>query len=154
MVQAAEHRAVNRECCRSEGHGHCCRSLMGLPTAFSCPSWSLCLLAGLTLLLSRRCASAPGPWRRLCLHTAQCLRPLHPHRPMGGAWREGQHQLCQDRVLCHRDIPHKALLRWESPQVGSSQDSGCVCVAFFFLSESPHPFEETRHGGHTGNPSI
>ena len=103
----------------------------------SCPS-----LAGLTLLLSpRRCAAAPGARGGVCVHPAQRLRPFHPHHPLGGARRKSQHQLCQDRVLSHRDIPHEAFLRRESPQVGVSQGgSGFVwfCLIMMPGVSSPH----------------
>lgn len=125
--------------------GMCCRC-PGSP-ARVCPPFMLCL----TLPLSWRCASTSGPRGRVCLHAAQCLCPLHPHCAVGRAWREGQHQLCQDWLLCHRDIPHEALLWRESPQVGSGQHSGCV---FLLCLSSLTLWEETRCGRHTCNPNT
>ena len=73
------------------------------------------------LLSPWRCAEAPGTRGGVRVHPAQCLRALHPHHPLGGAWRKSQHQLRQDGVLSNRDIPHEAFLRRESAQVGSGQ---------------------------------
>lgn len=67
---------------------------------------------------SPRRAAAPGARGGVRVHPAQRLRPVHPYPPVGGAWRESQHHLCQDRLLSHRHLPHEAFLRGQGPQVG------------------------------------
>lgn len=68
-----------------------------------------------------RCAAAPGARGGVCVHPAQRLCPVHPHHPMGGARRQSQHHLRQDRLLGHRHLPHEAFLRGQGPQVGGGQ---------------------------------
>lgn len=96
------------------------------------------------LLSPGRCAEAPGTRGGVRVHSAQCLRPFCPHRALGGAWREGQHQLCQDRVLGHRDIPHEALLWREGAQVGRGRGphSGSSRCRVSFLRQK----SGSRHG--------
>lgn len=76
---------------------------------------------------------SPGARRGVRLHAALCLRPLHPHRALGGAGGQGLHQLRQERLLGHRHLPHQALLRREGAQVSRSL---CSCPLRAFIHSS------------------
>lgn len=67
--------------------------------------------------LPLRGALSPGARRGVRLHVALRLRPLHPHRALGGAGGQSLHQLCQERLLRHRHLSHQAFLRREGAQV-------------------------------------
>lgn len=92
---------------------------------------SVNLLSLHSLLFLCRSSSLAGTRRRVCLHPAQCLCSFNPYHPVGGAWRESQHQLCQNGLFCHSHIPHQALLWREGPQVQELLSYSCLPAAGF-----------------------
>ncbi|KAK7886639.1 hypothetical protein WMY93_026260 [Mugilogobius chulae] len=64
----------------------------------------------------RRGAVPTGARGAVCLHVALCVRPLHPHRALGGARGESVHQLRPKRLQRFGHVPHQTLLRRKSPQ--------------------------------------
>lgn len=63
------------------------------------------------------------------VHVALRICSLHPHCALGGAWREGQHQLHQDGLLSHHHLPDQTFLRWQTAQV-------CPLCVYLGLTQS------------------